>query len=466
MKQILILSFFLPSFVFGQTKLDDLKTNNGLAYEVGKTVPFSGKAYSYFPNGDIQSSMEYKNGLMNGEIKSWYKKDVLQVEGFVENRIKTGVWKMYYENGKLKKQTNFKNNIENGEEIFWFENSKFEKKGNYIDGKLNGKYEWFYENGQKKQEGHFVNGKEDGTWSDWFENGKQKMIGQFLNSEKSGVWTWYDENGNGSISKTYKNGMVEKGEDNLDSYIEKMGIYISKKDFKNALKNVELAENTITDKTERNPVFMGLQVYHSKCYSFFSHNKQAEIVLLKTIGLNENQIQIIQNSHKEKLPEKVKTIIKELTTKDKSKFLISNHIALGLCYNILGDTISLQKEQQLGMEKGGNNDWIINISLALYRLLGDRVNNAYYLEEINNQIKKDGKNEELELAKAHYLIANEDLENAEIIIDKYLKVNNRNLSALTLKVDLEMVKGNLANMKLYESKVLAIDPNALTQKPE
>ncbi len=457
-----ILLFLIPSLSFGQVKLNNLVQRNGLSYEKEATVPFSGKAFAYFPGGDVQTMVEFKDGLPNGEIKSWSKKDVKQAEGFFENGTRTGIWKLYYENGKLKKQSTFKSNIENGEEIFWFENGNVQKKGSYINGKLNGKYEWYFENGQKQQEGFFVMGKEDSTWNEWYENGKQKMVGHFSNFEKNGNWTWWDEQGKITTKKNYTNGLVTVDKDNFDTYLEKMEYYLAKRNYKESLKNVELAKATITDKTEGNSIYMGLMVYHSKCYSFFSHYKQGEKVLLDAIGLTKDQTQIIQTSHVENSPEKIKTVIKELTDKDKSKFQISNHIAIALCYNILGDTVSLQKEQQLMMEKGEMKDWIINISMELYKLAGERFNNHYALAHVNDQIKKVGINEKLELEKAQYLIRTENFEEANAVIDKYLKSNEKNLTALLLKADLEMAYGNVDKMKIYEDKALAIDPNVFS----
>lgn len=462
MKYFILLSFLIPSLTFGQVKLNNLVKKNGLSYEKEATAPFTGKAFVYFPNGDVQTIVEFKNGMLNGEVKSWSKKDVKQVEGFFDNGKRSGIWKLYFESGKLKKQATLQNDTENGEEIFWFENGNVEKKGSYVNGKLNGKYEWYYESGQKQQEGFFVMGKEDGTWKEWFKNGKPKMVGHFTNFEKNGNWTWWDETGKITTSKNYISGLVTVDKDNFDTYLEKMEYYIAKRNYKESLKNVELAEATITDKTEGNSIFMGLTIYHSKCYSFFSHFKQGEKVLLDAIGLTENQSQIIQTSHTEQSPEKIKAVIKEITDKDISKFQISNHIALALCYNILGDSVSLHKEQQLMMEKGEMKDWIIKISMELYKLAGERFNNHYGLAYVNDQIKKEGITEKLELDKAQYLIRTENFEEAKAIADKYLKANDKNLTALLLKADIEMAYGNVDKMKIYEDKAIAIDPKVFS----
>ena len=95
MKQFLYtLLLIYPSIIFGQVSLDKLERKNGLAYEQGASNPFTGKAFEYFPNGGIKTILEYKNGIPDGEIKSWYSKDVKQAEGYIDKGQRTGTWKL------------------------------------------------------------------------------------------------------------------------------------------------------------------------------------------------------------------------------------------------------------------------------------------------------------------------------------------------------------------------------------
>jgi antitoxin component YwqK of YwqJK toxin-antitoxin module len=462
MKYLLLLSFFLPILASGQVKMNELITKRGLAYDMGERVPFTGKAYAYFANGDTQTVVTYKDGLLDGEVVSWYAKDQKQVEGIFDKGQKTGVWKLYFESGKIKRQTTYSNNVEDGEETFWFENGNMEKKGMYSEGKLNGKYAWYYENGQKKQEGFFSAGSEDSTWSEWYETGKQKMIGHLNNLERNGDWIYWDSLGNITAKKNYQHGLVIVAKDDFDTYVEKMEYYVGKKNYKEALKNVEAAEATLTTKTDTSGVYMNLLIYHSKCYSLFSHNREAEKVLLDALGLTPVQVQVIQNSHLDKSPAKVNQLISEINQKEQNGFKATNHIVLALCYNILGDSVNFQQQQQIAMLKGGMKDYIINISLQLYKLAGARSDNYQALQDVDSRIAKEGATEKLELEKAEYLIRNEKFEEAQKIIDKYLQKDTKSVTLLLLKADLETALGNVDKIKLYEDKALAIDPNALT----
>jgi antitoxin component YwqK of YwqJK toxin-antitoxin module len=461
MKYLLLLAFSLPFLASGQVKMSELITKRGLSYEMAGRTPFTGKAYAYFPNGDTQTVVTYKDGILNGEIDGWYAKGIKQVEGFVENGERVGIWKLYFETGKIKKQTAYSHNVEDGEETFWFENGNPEKKGSYVEGKLNGKYTWYYENGQKMQEGFFRAGREDSTWSEWDSTGKQKMVGHLTNFEKNGDWTYWDGQGKITAKKNYQHGLVIVAKDDFDTYLEKMEYYVGKRNYKEALKNAEAAEATLTTKTDTSQVYMNLLVYHSKCYSLFSHYYQGEKILLDAIGLTPAQVAVIQNSYADKSPAKINQLITEINQKEQAGFKATNHIALALCYNILGDSVNFQQQQQIAMIKGGMKDYIITISLELYKLAGARSDNYQGLQEVNTRITKEGATEKLELEKARYLIGNEKFEEAQKIIDKYLQKAPKNVTVLLLKADLETALGNVDKTKLYEDKALAIDPGAL-----
>lgn len=461
MRYLLLLSFLLPILTSGQVRMNELITKRGLSYEMAGRNPYTGQAYALFPNGDTQTVVTYKDGILDGAVASWYSKDHKQLEGFVDKGEKTGIWKLYFESGKIKKQTAYSHNVEDGEETFWFENGNIEKKGTYTEGDLNGKYTWYYENGQKKQEGFFVAGAQDSTWSEWYENGKQKMIGHLTNLERNGDWTFWDEQGNITEKKNYQHGLIIVAKDNFDTYVEKMEYYLGKKNYKEALKNVEAAEATLTAKSDTSQVYMNLEVYRSKCYSHSFHYRQGEKVLLDCIGLTPAQVQVIQNSHLDKTPAKINQLISEINQKEQAAFKATNHVALALCYNILGDSVNLQKEQQIAMLKGGMKDYLINISLELYRLAEARADNYHALQDINARIAKQGATERLELEKVQYLIGNEKFEEAQKIVDKYLQKDAKNVTVLLSKAVLETALGNVDKMRLYEDKALAIDPNAL-----
>ncbi|HKX86428.1 MAG TPA: toxin-antitoxin system YwqK family antitoxin, partial [Flavobacterium sp.] len=367
-KQLLFFYLLFPFIMFGQ-QIDAKKTEerNGLIYEIGKTKPFTGQSITYNENGKKQSSTEYKEGKINGKIEGWYASGTKQFDGQLINGQKSGVWIAWYENGKKIRQGEFVNNKEEGEYTWWFENGNINKNGIYHNGIADGKWEWYYENGQKMQEGILRGDTNDGTWKDWHENGKQKMIGTFKNGVKDGDWTWWDEKGNVTTHKKYKEGTLLEGKDDVTSYVEKMESALNKKDFKSALNNIEKAIGTQTDKTENNAVYMGLVVYHSKVYSMFQRIDEAETVLLKATGVPDADIATIVKTNYPPAVVELKSLANKISNYADIKTKVAPHITLAYLHNILGDTIKLNQEQQLMMERSNSSDWVIQISMELYK---------------------------------------------------------------------------------------------------
>jgi antitoxin component YwqK of YwqJK toxin-antitoxin module len=463
MRNIITICLLLPLLGVSQIDAKKLEQQDGIFYEVGKSKPFTGTALTYFENGKKQSSTEYKDGQINGKLEGWYPSGAKQVEGELINGQKAGMWIAWYENGQKIRQGAFKNGTEDGEYIWWFENGNLNKKGIYHNGLSDGKWLWYYESGQQKQEG-FLRGKtEDGTWKEWYENGKQKMVGTFTDGKKNGDWTWWNENGKVTTKKVYRNGLLVEGTDDLDSYIEKMEYHLTQRDFKAALSNVEKAVETIQDKSEGNKIYMGLAVYHSKVYSYFQHIDQAEAILLKATGLPDEDIAVIVNAKDRSAHKALKELAKKIEKHPETETKVGPHITLALLYNILGDTVTLQKEQQLMMDRSGMSDWVLQISMELYRLRGVKENAYGYIGLIKDEMKKEGETRDNQLAIANYYLQVGLFDEARQIADKYLEKDKKDIGFLFVQTNIEMGLGNMDKMMAYETKILEIDPKAFEQ---
>lgn len=458
---LIIILLIAPILGFGQEiNAKQLENRKGLFHIIGEKKPFSGKGITYYNNGNKETSTEYKNGEINGELQGWYPTGEKQVVGEISSMQKVGIWIAWYQNGVMIRQGAFKDGKEEGEYTWWFENGNINKKGIYRNGVTDGKWEWYHENGIKIQEGVLIGDINQGIWKEWFDNGKQKMVGSFNNGVKNGEWTWWDETGAITTNKTYKDGLLSQQTDNLDSYIEKMEYYTGKRNFKQALLNVEKAVSTMDNKTEENKVYMGLAVYHSKVYSMFQHLNKAEIVLLQAAGLANEDIDVIVNSIDSSTYNNLKTLIEKINNYPTTKTKVAPHITLALIYNILGDSVNLQKEQQLMMERSGMSDWVINISMELYKIRAAKENAYGNIGHIKDEIKNKGETRENQLRLANCLVQSGQFKAAEIIADKQLKKNKKDIDFLYIKTNIEMALGNVQKMKEYENIILEINPKA------
>ena len=462
---LLIIATFSMTYCIGQQiDADKLEKKENIFYEKGNSKPFSGQAITYFDNSKKQTSTGYKNGKIEGKIEGWYQSGAKQVEGQLINGQQAGMWTAWYKNGNKIRQGAFQNGKEEGEYTWWTEKGIISKKGFYHAGIADGKWEWYYENGQKKQEGILRGETNDGTWKDWYENGQQKMIGTFKNGAKEGEWTWWDENGKITTRKKYKDGQLIDGTDDLDSYIEKMEYALNQRDYKSALSNIEKAIGTVEDKSEGNKVYMSLAVYHSTVYSMFQHLDEAETVLLKATGIPDNDIATIVKTNYPQGTNELKSLVKTISNYPETKTKVAPHIALAYLYNIIGDTVNMKAEQQLMMERSDNSDWIIQISLALYKIRGLKENSYGEIQFLKEKISKEGETRENQLHLAKNYLQIGQFTQAGVIADKYLSKDNKDIDFLFIKLNIQMALGNLDKMKIYEKKILMINPKAFGQE--
>lgn len=119
---IALLFFQFSAFSQQKIKYDDLEEKDGLFYEQGSKIPYTGQCVTTFPSGKLGMGGSIKNGLRDGE------------------------WIWFYENGNKKRYCVYKAGLKDGASIF------------------------FYKNGTKKSEIIFSNDKNIRQTS-WDENG-------------------------------------------------------------------------------------------------------------------------------------------------------------------------------------------------------------------------------------------------------------------------------------------------------
>ena len=115
----------------------------------------------------------------------------------------TGKAESFYENGQKKGEVNFKDGKEDGLFRWWGENGQKEAEGTYKEGKEDGLWTFWYENGQKKWEWNYKDGK---LWTaiGWKPNGEKCPESNI--KDWNGVWVLYDDDGTVSHRRTYKDG--------------------------------------------------------------------------------------------------------------------------------------------------------------------------------------------------------------------------------------------------------------------
>ena len=113
----------------------------------------------------------------------------------------TGRAESFYENGQKLLEVNFKDGKKDGLQVIWHENGQKAGEQNWKDGKKDGVSTSWYENGQKSLEVNFKDRKRMSTVV-WKPNGEKCPVTNL--KDGNGVLVWYNEDGTERIRETYK----------------------------------------------------------------------------------------------------------------------------------------------------------------------------------------------------------------------------------------------------------------------
>jgi len=81
----------------------------------------------YFPSGQLELEVTFKEGVKQGTTKAYYKSGNTKIKGYYNKGEIDGVYLQYYESGNLKEKNNWKLGIPFGEHFEYFENGKLHK---------------------------------------------------------------------------------------------------------------------------------------------------------------------------------------------------------------------------------------------------------------------------------------------------------------------------------------------------
>ena len=95
----------------------------------------------------------------------------------------TGRAESFYENGQKELESNYKDGKPDGPWTWWYESGQKEREGNYKDGKKDGLLTWWYENGQKKVEANHKDGEPDGPTILYNEDGTERGRSTYKDGE-------------------------------------------------------------------------------------------------------------------------------------------------------------------------------------------------------------------------------------------------------------------------------------------
>ncbi len=126
--------------------------------------------------------LRYKNGSLDGEIKSYYCNGKPAWLRNYKNGEKNGISLEYDWDGSMTDSSNY---VDGDRDSIYsrFENGKLFMRAHYSRGDLHGIRTWYHSNGQVETEGNFVHGQQEGYFSYYDETGALRYRLLFLHGD-------------------------------------------------------------------------------------------------------------------------------------------------------------------------------------------------------------------------------------------------------------------------------------------
>ena len=109
-KQIIFFAFFLIT-LSGASQ--DLILENGM-YCTTDGEPFTGVKQQFYESGTLESVYNFKNGLLQEEVITYYPDGSTSEIGFFDQNKRVGTWKTFHSNGTVSAIASFDDGKKNG----------------------------------------------------------------------------------------------------------------------------------------------------------------------------------------------------------------------------------------------------------------------------------------------------------------------------------------------------------------
>ena len=195
-----------------------------------------GTMKSWYPNGNLETQIEYVHGQKSGKAQTWYADGQIQFDGYYkegylisETRWDENGDSLFFKEYQIitrefqeKKATQVNNiqekftvlkrkdgsQIKHGTFRSWYPTGNLERITEYSEGTRHGISKEWFPNGKIKSQGHYIEGKKEGPWSYTYENGKIKFKILYWKDKKDGNFTYWHPNGEVQQKSEYTNNLL------------------------------------------------------------------------------------------------------------------------------------------------------------------------------------------------------------------------------------------------------------------
>jgi antitoxin component YwqK of YwqJK toxin-antitoxin module len=163
----------------------------------------------YYKSGVLMVYIKYnKTGSVGYAKLYWDNKKVMAEGKYIKQNVKDSLWKYYDEEGLITSEEMYNAGVKDGVSKDYFKNGKTSEIMTIKNGKKNGIWKRFFESGGVRFETKHVLDKREGPFNVYYEDGKPYMLGHYKNDIPDGKWTIYNKNGSVEKVLEYINGKL------------------------------------------------------------------------------------------------------------------------------------------------------------------------------------------------------------------------------------------------------------------
>lgn len=162
------------SYYYDSTQVLAWEMNYYLGEKHGKHVFFK-------PNGDTTKLEYYKNGLLDGVRKQYFKGSKVFKEISYSAGLMDGPFKMYNNQGVIIEESNYKANKKHGIQKYFYDDGVLLRTENWESGIKSGEFKMFYYQGHLQTlETYNKKGQKDGKFEEYYPDQRPKRIAVYL----------------------------------------------------------------------------------------------------------------------------------------------------------------------------------------------------------------------------------------------------------------------------------------------
>jgi len=136
----------------------------------------------FYQNGNSWREEVYSKGKEDGPSVEYNDTGLVVAKGEYIEGEKEGVWNYKY--GDFREEGSYKDGLQDGEWKSWYKNGEPSFEGKYVQGQEDGKHVWYYDNGKVREEGKYILGSREGVWKKYDNEGLEAIEITYENNKE------------------------------------------------------------------------------------------------------------------------------------------------------------------------------------------------------------------------------------------------------------------------------------------